>query len=751
MFTAPSLLPRRLLLAACLLSLAVPPLHAQTAPGPAPVAPSIIANSNMETDADADGRPDGWPAGGTWENEEGNHFIRLTSTKPGSMVMLYREIGLPAGTAALELTWRQRTTNLKPGAKPWFDARIMMDFMDASRAKVSPGPSAPYARKNSAGWEEKSARFLVPAGATKLKFMPALFNVETGTLDLDDIVLRPIDAAPLKAAADESAAARAAKLATKTAANQARVAAALEAGGSIISNGNFETPGKSGDSAADWSKAGSWQTEADGNHFMRLKVSEPGRTALLFRTITLPAGVKAFELSLRWRISGLVPGDMPWFDARIMMDVKDAAGTKLKPQPAPIYSRKNTADGVWVERTSSFLVPEGGVALDLMPALFQAKAGTLDIDDLVLKPADSDALVAKQKEREEAAAKTRVPAEEANKAKWPAELRVQGNRLVTVDGGKEVWLQGLNVPSLDWGVNGEQVFKSVVVGIDEWKANVIRLPMKEEYWFGRKGQSDGGKSYRDLIDQVVMLAANRGAYVVIDLHRYRAPKPEYLEFWTDAATRYKNHPAVLFDLINEPHGTSWEVWRDGGFVGEKKDPDQAAFLTAEEKAKAQGFQSPGMQAMLDTVRATGAKNIVVVGGLDYAYDLTGITNGFALKEKSGGNGIMYASHVYPWKKGWQKNFLDAAALHPILLGEVGSDVNKMSWMPADQQEDAVTWTPAMLGLIQKYKLNWTGWSFHPKASPRMLLDWNYTPTPVWGQPAKDALSGKPFPPPDRLR
>jgi hypothetical protein len=56
-----------------------------------------------------------------------------------------------------------------------------------------------------------------------------------------------------------------------------------------------------------------------------------------------------------------------------------------------------------------------------------------------------------------------------------------------------------------------------------------------------------------------------------------------------------------------------------------------------------------------------------------------------------------------------------------------------------------------LGLIQQHKLNWTGWCFHPKSSPRMLLNWNYEPTPEWGQPAKDALSGKKFPEPDRLR
>ena len=724
-------------------------LHSQSS---AP-ASSLVANSAMELDADGDGWPDGWPQlkeGSSWETEGGNHFIRLTSSTPGSTVMLYREVNLPEDTTALEITWRQRVTGLKPGKQPWFDARIMMGFMDANRTPISPDPSAPYARNDTNGWQDKSIKFLVPAQARILKFMPALFQVEAGTFDLDDIVIKPVDAAPLKAAAAEAAAARAAKLGAEAASRQAKVAASLTTGAALISNGDFEKPNASGDFAADWPKAGSWETDTDGNHFLRLKSTAPGATVLVYRSITLPAGVKAFELSLRWRISGLKPGDMPWFDARIMMDVKDASGNKLTPQPSPLYSRSNTKDGAWVSRTTSFLVPEGGVTLDLMPSLFQVKAGTFDVDDIVLKPTDPDAIIAKQKEREAIAAKSRVPVEQDNKAKWPAELRSQGNRLVTVDGGKEVWLQGMNVASLEWTVTGEQVHKSIVVGIDEWKGNVIRLPVNHAYWFGRKGQTDGGTAYRAIIDQAVTLAANRGAYLVLDLHTYRAPKDEYLEFWTDAATRYKNHPAVIFDLMNEPHGITWEVWRDGGFVGEKLDRDEAAFLTAEERAKAQGFQSPGMQKMLDTVRATGAKNMVLVGGLDYAYQLDGILKGFGLKDTTG-NGIIYACHIYPWKSGWQKYLLDAAAKYPILLGEVGADANKMSFMPASQQEDWQTWTPAILGLIQQYKLNWTAWCFHPSASPRMLLDWNYTPTPFWGQQAKDALSGKQFPPPDRLR
>ncbi len=750
-----SQLLRRVWITASLLSVSALSLHAQApAAGsgfvPLPPAESIIANSAMELDADADGWPDGWPRVGTWENEEGNRFIRLTATEPGKTFMLYCEIPIPGGTQALELTWRQRVTGLKRGKQSWFDARIMMDFMDASRTKVSPGPNPAATGRDTDGWVARTSSFLVPEGATALKFMPSLFNVEAGTFDLDDIVIKPVDAAPIKEAADAAAKARAEKLAAQTAANQAKVAAKLEAGGALITNGNFETPNKAGSGPADWGNAGTWGTDEDGNRFLRLISTEPGKTVMSFRSVILPAGAKAMELTLRWRITGLKPGAMGWHDARIMMDVKDAAGKKLSPGPGPLYSRNNTKDGAWVERTTSFLVPEGGVTLDLMPSLFEVKAGTFDLDDIVLKPTDPAAIIAKQKAREEAAAKARVPVETDNKAKWPPAIKAKGNRLVTIDGEKEVWLQGVNVPSLEWSVTGEQVHKSVVVGLDEWKGNVIRLPVKHDYWFGRKGQTDGGAAYRAIIDQCITLAANRGAYLVLDLHVYRAPKDEYLEFWTDAATRYKNHPAVIFDLMNEPFDTSWEVWRNGGFVGEKLTPDQAAFLSAEDKAKAQGFQSPGMQKMLDTVRATGAKNMVLVGGLDYAYRLDGIMEGYGLDDPNG-QGIIYACHIYPWKSQWQKMLLNAAAKYPILLGEVGADAKKMTFMPLEQQEDWETWTPAILGLIQQHKLNWTAWCFHPGASPRMLLNWDYEPTPFWGQQAKDALGGKQFPPPDRLR
>jgi endoglucanase len=721
-------------------------LHGSLLAQEAPVAPSLIANGSLEKDSDNDGWPDQWPGQktATWKEEEGNHFLRLESKSTGQTVLLYHSIRLPKDAKALRLSWRQRITDLKPGSKPWFDARIMLEFRNSADKKVPGGPSAPYSRRSTDGWQPRSIEFLVPEGAAALALMPSLFQVNAGVFDLDDFELRPIEPAPLIAAKAAKDAARAEKARAAVASSQAKAAYQLAKHGSLISNGDFESAGKGGSWAAGWQNLksnGSWESHPEGGRFLRMRCGVPNETVMAFRNVALPADVRALELAWRWRITGLKPGKMPWYDARIMMDFKNAAGAKLKPQPSAPYSRRDTKNG-WEPKAVRFLVPEGAVSIDLMPALFNVVSGTLDLDDLVLKPTDPEPVIALRKEREAAAAKTRVPTEQPNKDKWPKPIRVVGNKVLDSD-DKEVWLQGLNIPSLEWSVGGEQVLKSTIVAIEEWKSNVIRIPVKEEYWFGQGGQSDGGESYRNIVDQMITLASNRGAYVVLDLHRYRAPKPEFLTFWKDAATRYKNHSALIFDLMNEPHGISWEIWRNGGFVGEKKDADQAAFLSAEEKAKAQGFESPGMQAMLDAVRSTGAKNVVLVGALDYAYQLDGILNGYALEDKTG-NGIIYASHVYPWKKGWQKYFLDAAAKHPILLGEVGGDAKKMDFMPHEIQEDVETWAPDMLGLIQKHKLHWTGWCFHPKATPRMILDWDYTPTPFWGQLAKDALAGKQF-------
>jgi len=340
---------------------------------------------------------------------------------------------------------------------------------------------------------------------------------------------------------------------------------------------------------------------------------------------------------------------------------------------------------------------------------------------------------------------TDPPAESPQPDNWPREIHVSGNRLVNPDGA-EVWLQGVAIPGLEIVPEGHGAVHSAIVAVEDWQANVVRLAIKDSFWYGRgKGQTDGGLAYRAKVDAVVNAAANRGAYIALDHHRYRAVKPGQIPFWQELATLYKNHPAVLFDVLNEPHGISWEVWRNGGFVAdEKAKVNEAGFLNEQTVQANRGFESPGMQALVEAIRATGAKNVIIAGGLQWAYDLSGIVNGYALEDPSG-NGIMYATHVYNWKKNWQKAFLDAADLHPVFVGELGADVKKMHFIPEKAQEDPYTWVPDMLGIIQERRLNWTGWSFHTWATPVLLSDWaNYTPSPFWGAFAKRALAGEQF-------
>ncbi len=472
---------------------------------------------------------------------------------------------------------------------------------------------------------------------------------------------------------------------------------------------------------------------SEANRFLHLEVKEPGRMESAFIQVAL-GQAKALELSYRLRWRDVRRGAKPWFDARIILDFKDAKGGQLAGGPPPPNFAGTSLE--WHAERLLFAVPAGAATLNVMPALFQAEGGSFDIAALTLSAIDPALLPPLPSD---AHGEPVVQVEGGGRP--PAPLHVDGRRLLD-DHGAEVWLQGVNVPSLDWSNGGEAVLPSLVAAITVWKANVIRLPVSGGRWFGREpGQQDGGTAYRALVAQAVRAASSRGAWLILDLHRFRAPTDADVEFWKSAAAAFKDDPAVVFGLFNEPHDISWAVWRDGGDVTDRK---QAGETLAENKEAVTTFHSPGIQALVEAARGTGARNLILAGGLDWSYDLSGILDGHALDDH-GGSGIVYDTHVYPWKGDWQRKFLAVAERHPVLLGEVGCDSKRYDFIPPERFENPYTWAPDILACIQSHRLHWTAWSFHPNASPALIADQHaFLPTPYWGAFVRAALLGAAF-------
>lgn len=321
---------------------------------------------------------------------------------------------------------------------------------------------------------------------------------------------------------------------------------------------------------------------------------------------------------------------------------------------------------------------------------------------------------------------------------------IAGPDLLTKD-GRKLLLQGVAICGLEWDDKEEHLETSFEKAIGDWRANVIRLAVHNTFWFGNakkakngeKAGSDAARAdvYRKRIDALIDYANERGCYVVLDLHEYKAPTETHAAFWRDAAARYANRPGVMFGLLNEAHDISWDEWRNGG----KLEAGGAADAIAENTEAADVKRSIGHQKLIEIIRETGAKNVVVAGGLDWAYDLSGILDGYELNDPNG-NGVLYDTHIYPWKSDWEGKALAARRKHAVFVGEVGCRPDPMPFQ-GDTTPDPYVWAPAMLSFLQRNGFHWTAWSFHCHADPNVLQDWTYAPTPYWGSFVRAALRG----------
>src|SRR5438445_2981414 len=256
---------------------------------------------------------------------------------------------------------------------------------------------------------------------------------------------------------------------------------------------------------------------------------------------------------------------------------------------------------------------------------------------------------------------------------------VQGNQLVD-SAGRPVRLRGVNRSGTEyacaqgWGFFDGPSDSASVQAIASWNANVVRVPLNETCWLGINGvaSAHAGDNYRRAITDFVARLNGAGLVVILDLHWSaagtaialgQAPMPDRdhtPEFWREVATAYGSNNRVIFDLFNEPFPDNnadtpeaWRCWRDGGrWTGMR-------------------FQAAGMQELVDTIRSTGATNVIMVGGVQYAGSLS---SWLASKPSAPRNNIAASWHIYnfSWcntKTCWDQGAAPVAQQVPLVLGE----------------------------------------------------------------------------------
>jgi aryl-phospho-beta-D-glucosidase BglC (GH1 family) len=315
----------------------------------------------------------------------------------------------------------------------------------------------------------------------------------------------------------------------------------------------------------------------------------------------------------------------------------------------------------------------------------------------------------------------------------PGGYYVNGNTICTADGRPHL-LHGVDRPSLEWNSNGENLSAADFQLMATWNANAVRVALNQDYWLSASPIHAPG--YIPLVDQVIAWAEEAGLDVILDLHwsdagvlgsctngcQKKMADANSVTFWTEVATRYQGDGRVIFELYNEPHDVTWSVWRAGGLVD--------------------GFQSPGMQGLYDTVRATGAQNLVLIGGLNWAYDLSGVGD-----NKIVGYNIAYATHPYesPGRTSdtWARSFAYLTKTDPVVITEFGSLGKGMQ----AGQTCATEYGAQLIPYADARAISWTAWAWFPGGCsfPAIIDDWTGTPSPS-GAIVKAALLGYNDPP-----
>ncbi len=303
-----------------------------------------------------------------------------------------------------------------------------------------------------------------------------------------------------------------------------------------------------------------------------------------------------------------------------------------------------------------------------------------------------------------------------------AQLTTSGNRIVNAATGAVVLLRGVNRSGLEYTTPDEQGFLSganitrpeIEAIVRGWSCNIVRVPFNQDFVLrGRNGRS--GEEYQRALDQVVYWNSLFGAYTLLDLQwldaervyggdrNFVAPLPnlESIELWTVLSRRYRDEPAVLYDIFTEPH----DRLLDDPYALNKED---GTLYPVDRRSVTMSEWQPWAYKLAGAIRSDNPQSLVFISGINWGYDLRGMPIDIA--------NAVYSSHVYPNKgKNWAEAFGDLSARVPVFIGEFGGGASKAE----------LAFGRRLLGYLEKLGIGWAAWSWQDQ--PYLVKRYAATP------------------------
>lgn len=274
-------------------------------------------------------------------------------------------------------------------------------------------------------------------------------------------------------------------------------------------------------------------------------------------------------------------------------------------------------------------------------------------------------------------------------------LQVKGAQLCDAQ-GKPVVLRGMSTHGLQWF--GQFASTAAMQATAAYGANLFRLAV----YTAEGGYLQQPEAMKKQVIAAIDTAIAQDMYVILDWHilfdgNPMAHRDEAVAFFSEMAERYRNAPAVLYEICNEPNGdVTWE--RD---------------------------IKPYAESVIAAIRAQSSQAVILVGSSTWSQDIHQ-----AAQQPLEGSNLMYTCHFYAGTHGawlreridqlWQQGF-------PVFVSEWGT--SSADGSGGVFLEESQAW----LDFLNQRGISWANWSLCDKAETSAALQPGANLDGAWSQ------------------